>query len=86
MKDWHLCLGPECARDDDFEELNCADPIEESDMSDASLGEDNPGCPLDKYCENGLWEDPCDGEEVHEEYSAEIKIDYTQVDPTGIIE
>jgi len=39
IKDLHLCLGAGCAREDNFEELNCAEMIEYADPSDPlSLG------------------------------------------------
>jgi len=47
MKDWHLCIGDDCARDEDFEEYNCAEPIETADSEDPlSLGAGNPGCEI----------------------------------------
>jgi hypothetical protein len=89
MKDWHLCLGSNCAIIDDFEDLNCADPIETADKTaDESLGPALPGCDLGEYCDDGMYE-PCDCEgddcDVVSEYSAEIHIDYTHVDPTDLI-
>jgi len=58
IKDLHLCLGTGCARDESFEELNCADQIEYADPEDPlSLGPDQPGCETDG-CENGLYP-PC---------------------------
>jgi len=61
MKDWHLCLGSGCARDDEFEDFNCADPIETADASDPlSLGPGLPGCELPDYCANGLYPPFCD--------------------------
>ena len=27
LKDWHLCLGNECYKENNFEEFNCAEPI-----------------------------------------------------------
>jgi hypothetical protein len=66
MKDWHLCLGSGCARDDNFEEFNCADPIETADPEDElSLGPGLPGCELPEYCDDGLYP-PCEEPEVWE--------------------
>jgi hypothetical protein len=85
MKDWHLCLGSGCFKEDDFEELNCAKEIEIADPEDLdSLGEGRPGCDLGEYCDDGLYRDPCvDGEKY--EFSADVYIDYTEVDPEGLI-
>jgi len=91
MKDWHLCLGSGCARDDDFEEFNCADPIEIADKTaEESLGPALPGCELPEYCSTGLYP-PCtceDGEDCPEpeEYSAEVEITWPDVDETGLID
>lgn len=90
MKDWHLCLGSGCFIDDDFEELNCAVPIEDVDadvFDEASLGPGLPGCELDPYCPDGLYMDEYDCEDVPvaEEYSAKVVIDYTELDPTDLI-
>lgn len=86
MKDWHLCLGSGCARDNDFEEFNCADPIETADpMDQFSLGPGLPGCELGPYCEEtGMYELPCEPV-IPYEGSAEVIIDYSGVDPTGLI-
>jgi hypothetical protein len=88
LKDWHLCLGSNCAREDDFEDLNCADPIEVANpLDELSLGPGLPGCELDEYCDDGFYPPCCEGDEcgVDEEYSAEIKINYDSVDPTDLI-
>jgi hypothetical protein len=84
MKDWHLCLGSNCAREDGFEDLNCADPIETADPNDElSLGPGLPGCDLPTYCDDGFYP-PCE-DVVEWEGSAEITIDYDSIDPTGVI-
>jgi hypothetical protein len=71
MKDWHLCLGSNCAREDGFEDLNCADPIETADPNDElSLGPGLPGCELPTYCDAGFYP-PCE-DVVEWEGSAEI--------------
>jgi hypothetical protein len=58
IKDLHLCLGAGCAREDNFEEFNCAAEIEYADPSDPlSLGPDMPGCEAEG-CENGMYP-PC---------------------------
>jgi len=85
MKDWHLCIGETCARDDLFEEYNCAEDIETADPEDPlSLGEGEPGCDLGDYCDNGLYP-PC-YDEVPVEYSAEITIDWPELDVSEYIE
>lgn len=87
MKDWHLCLGSGCYKEDDFEDepFNCAVPIEDADPEDElSLGPGLPGCELDPYCEDGLWRDPC-VDLPKEEYSAIVTIDYSEVNATDII-
>jgi hypothetical protein len=45
MKQTTLCLGTGCYRIDDFEELDCAEPIETADSTNPlSLGVGLPGC------------------------------------------
>jgi len=85
MKDWHVCLGTNCARTDDFEDLNCATPIEDVDMENAfdDLGPGEPGCELDDYCENGLFEPYCEVEEVFEG-SAKVTIEWPEVDASDL--
>lgn len=86
MKDWHLCLGTGCFKQDNFEDLNCAVPINEVDVEDPdSLGEGQPGCDLGSYCPNGLYQDDCDGES-DAEYSAEVVIEFTPHNVTDLIE
>jgi hypothetical protein len=85
LKDVHLCLGKDCSRDDGFEEFNCAEPIATADPNDEnSLGEGQPGCPLDEYCDNGLFE-PCEvAEEV--ERSAKADVEWPELDVSDLIE
>lgn len=86
MKDWHVCYGETCARDDDFEDFNCADPIETADPDDElSLGPGLPGCELPDLCDTGMYP-PCDEEEPEEyEGSAEVIIDWPELDPSDLI-
>jgi len=86
MKDWHLCLGDKCSRDSDFEDYNCAEPIETADPEDPlSLGVGEPGCEIiDEYCDNGLFP-PC-SDTVVVEYSAEVKIDWPEIKTSDYIE
>lgn len=82
MKDWHVCLGKECSIVDDFEDLNCATPIEDVDMDDPEndLGEGNPGCAVCEYqCENGLCDPYCEPSTTFEG-SAKVEIEYPEWD------
>jgi len=84
LKDWHLCLGSSCAKEDGFEDLNCADPIETADPNDElSLGPGLPGCELPEYCDDGFYP-PCDVTPAWEG-SAEVEINMPEVDPTDLI-
>lgn len=87
MKDWHVCLGCDCVKTDDFEEFNCATPIEEVDMDEPELGlgPGNPGCEddLPEPCENGLYYPYCEVEPSFEG-SAKVTIDWPEVDPSDI--
>lgn len=72
MKDWHLCLGASCYREENFEELNCASPIEEADVEDLdSLGTGRPGCDTTTECDNGLYP-PC--QPPIEDYEGSAKV------------
>lgn len=86
MKDWHLCLGSGCARDSNFEEFNCADHIDVADpLDELSLGPGLPGCELDEYCEETGFYGKCKEEPTVYEGSAEVVIDYSGVNATGLI-
>lgn len=85
MKEWHLCLGSNCAIDGGFEDLNCAEPIETADPEDPfSLGVGMPGCGLLSSCSNGLPE-PCEPETEPFEGSAQIEIEWPEIDPSDLI-
>lgn len=84
MKDVHLCHGKECTRDDNFEEVNCAVPIEKADPAhEDSLGPDRPGCKLPPYCEDGMHIEQC--KNVTDHGSAEVEIVWPPVDPSDLI-
>jgi hypothetical protein len=85
MKDWHLCIGEGCAREGDFEELNCADAIDVADPEDPeSLGEGQPGCILPPYCDDGMYE-PCGEPEPEYEGSVEVEIEWPEIDSSDLI-
>jgi len=85
LKDWHICLGDDCARDSAFEDYNCAVPIETADSEDPlSLGDGEPGCILDEYCDNGLYE-PCNDVEVVN-WSAEVVVEWPEIGISAYIE
>jgi hypothetical protein len=78
MKDWHLCLGPTCARSDDYEKLNCAHPIITADPKDPlSLGPGLPGCEIKDKCKDGMYP-PC---EVEKKGEASAKIIHSSPEP-----
>jgi len=84
MKDVHVCYGKKCAIDDDYEEKNCAVPIEKADVDDPlSLGPGLPGCKI-KYCPDGMIRDPCKPEEKYNG-SAEVTIKWPDVKPSDLI-
>lgn len=85
MKDWHLCIGSGCAREDNFEDLNCADPIDTADPEDPdSLGTGQPGCDLGTYCDDGMYE-PCEEPPAEWEGSAEVTIEWPEIDSSDLI-
>lgn len=90
MKDWHLCLGAGCARDDDFEDFNCAEEhTPEINVNDPNiLGLGMPGCDTcENVCDDGLCETvyhPCE-EVIEYEGSAEVTIDWPTPEVTDLI-
>jgi len=53
LKQTTLCIGANCYKDADFEEFNCAVPIETANSDDVnSLGLGQPGCSDDEECQN----------------------------------
>jgi len=85
LKDWHICFGTDCSRDAEFEEFNCAESIETADSEDPlSLGDGEPGCILDSYCDNGLFEPCTDVETVS--WSAEVRVDWPEIEVSDYIE
>jgi len=84
VKDGHLCSGEGCAKEDDFKDFNCADAVKTVNPTSGDYLK--PGLPFWEifvYCNDGLYP-LCEEPEVWEG-SAEIKIDYTEVNPTGLI-
>lgn len=86
MKDWHLCLGQNCALDGDFEDINCADPIDTANPDDPeSLGEGLPGCDIKDVCDDGSFP-PCDDVVPTEgEGSVEVETTFPDLDPSDLI-
>lgn len=86
MKCWNLCMGSDCARSENFEELNEAmaisDDLDTSD--DASLGAGEPGCIVVDACENGLY-DPFCGNATSFEGSAEVTINWPEISKDDLI-
>lgn len=84
VKDGHLCSGEGCAKEDDFKDFNCADAVKTVNPTSGDYLK--PGLPcweIFVYCNDGLYP-LCEEPEVWKG-SAEIKIDYTEVNPTGLI-
>jgi hypothetical protein len=85
MKQTYLCIGSPCFQEDNFEEINCAEPLTTADSEDPlSLGPDQPGCEGVEYCEETGLALPCS--EVSEyEGSATVDIEWPEIDTSDLI-
>jgi len=86
MKHSFLCIGKDqnCYRENNFEELNCAEKISDNPEGDTVLGKGKPGCltPVTK-CKTGLPE-PCEKEKEYQG-SAKVEVDWPEVKVTDLI-